>query len=174
MRRRALIELVIAFFILAAVLAAYGSWYVMVGKASAESASLAKEIETKTLDSARVASAKAALESLIAGEESMRSYLVQEADVVPFLGRLEDAGTTLGASVEVVSVNAEPVEARENLRLSLKITGSFDAVLRTLGALEYGPYDTRVVNVTFDTVAGGEDPSGAWTATATLLIGTQP
>lgn len=174
MRRRALIELALALSLLVAVLLGYGVWYVAVGKASAESAALASEIETKRIDSARVASAKAALESLAADESSMRTYLVREADVVPFLGKIEGAGTALGAQVEVVSVGSEVADGREVLRLSLKVTGSFDAVLRTLGALEYGPYDTRVSNVTLDTVAGAEGPSGMWTATATFFIGTQP
>ena len=174
MKRRALIELSLALALLIVVLAAYGIWYVAVGKASAEAAALTEEIKVKGIDSARVASAKAALESLAADEETMRSYLVREADVVSFLERLEDAGGSLGTSVEVVSVGAEEANGREALKLSLKITGSFDGVLRTLGALEYGPYDTRILNVTVDTTPGVEGTTGAWAATATLLIGTRP
>jgi Tfp pilus assembly protein PilO len=174
MKRRALIELLLALSLLTVVLAAYGIWYVAVGKASAEAAALSEEIKTKSIDSARVASAKEALESLAADEETMRSYLVRKMDVVSFLERLEDAGGSLGTSIEVVSVGAESVAGREALKLSLKITGSFDGVLRTLGALEYGPYDTRMLNVTLDTTLGTDGAAGAWTATATLLIGTQP
>ena len=174
MKRRALIELLLALALLVTALAVYSAWYVSVGKASAEAAALASEIHTKSLDSARVASAKAALESLVEDEETMRSYLVRESEVVSFLEELEDAGGSLGTSVEVVSVGAESVGGREALRLSLKVTGSFDGVLRTLGALEYGPYDTRMQNVTLDTTAGTDGTPGAWTATATLLIGTQP
>ncbi|MES2931755.1 MAG: hypothetical protein V4682_03625 [Patescibacteria group bacterium] len=172
MKRISLIQLAIALVIFAGVLGAYGFWYSLVGKSSVEAAALTEEIRTKSQDSARVAAAKVALESLAEDEAAMRAYLVREQDIVPFLGTLEDTGATLGSSVQVVSVSAESKGERSQLLLSLKITGSFDAVLRTLGAIEYGPYDIAIQSVTFDT-APVEGAASAWTAAATFSLGTQ-
>lgn len=173
MRRTSLIQLVIALAVLASVFGAYGFWYSLVGKSSVEAAALSEEIRTKSQDSARVAAAKVALESLAEDEAAMRAYLVREKDIVSFLGTLEDTGTSLGSSVEVASVSANSQGERSQIQLSLKITGSFDAVLRTLGAIEYGPYDSAIQSVTFDTVPVDGAASPAWTAVATFTLGTQ-
>lgn len=171
MKRASLIQLGLALIVFAAALSVYSFWYSLVGKASVEAAALSEEIRTKSQDSARVAAAKVALESLAEDEAAMRAYLVREQDIVPFLGTLEDTGASLGAGVEVVSVSAEPKGERSQLQLSLKITGSFDAVLRTIGAIEYGPYDSAIQSVTFDTVP--TEGSATWTAAATFTLGTQ-
>lgn len=173
MKRTALIQLSIALALLASVLGAYGFWYASVGKSSVEAAALSEAIRTKSQDSARVAAAKVALESLSEDEAAMRAYLVREQDIVPFLGTLEQTGTTLGATVEVVSVSTERKNERSQIQLSLKITGSFDAVLRTLGAIEYGPYDSAIQSVTFDTVPSEAGAATSWTAAATFILGTQ-
>lgn len=173
MRHVTLIHLLVAALLLVGVLGAYAFWYASVGRLSVEAALLSEAIRTKSQDSARVAAARVALESLSEDEEAMRAYLVREQDIVPFLGALEDTGASLGATVEVVSVAADTKEERERLVLSLKILGSFDAVQRTLGAIEYGPYDSAVQSVTFDTVPK-EAGSAGWTAVASFTLGTQP
>lgn len=173
MRHAALIQLSLALAVLVGVLTAYGAWYVVVGQASATSAALATEIETKTQESARVASAREALETLATDEASIQAYFIRQEDIVTFLERLESSGTALGSVVEVVSVGAEDGDERPHIRLSLKITGSFDAVMRTLGAIEYGPYDSAITSVTLDTLPSENGPSGRWTAAATLTLGTR-
>lgn len=173
MRHAALIQLSLALIVLVGVLGAYGAWYVAVGKASATSAALAQEIETKTQESLRVASAREALATLATDEASIQAYLIRQEDIVAFLERLESSGTSLGSVVEVVSVGAETSGERPHIRLSVKVTGSFDAVLRTLGAIEYGPYDSAVTTVTLDTLPAENGPSGRWTAAATFTLGTR-
>lgn len=174
MKHLTFVHLSIALILFASIVAAYGFWYSSVGKVSAEAASLAEEIKTKSQDSARVAAAKVALTSLSEDEESVRKYLVQTNDVVPFLEGLEQTGKQLGAVVEVASVSAESATNRPHLTLSLKITGSFDSVLRTLGAIEYGPYDSMLTNLTFDTPRTDDSAATVvWTATAAFTIGTQ-
>jgi len=174
MKHLTYIHLSTALILFAGIIAAYGFWYATVGTASAEAAQLAEKIKTAGHDSARVAAAKAALVSLAEDELSVRTYLVPTNDVVPFLEGLEQTGKQLGAAVEVASVSAQNSTNRPHLLLALKITGSFDSVLRTLGAIEYGPYDSELTNLTLDTprLEAGE-ASVAWTATATFTIGTQ-
>lgn len=174
MRHLTFFQLMCAFALLAGILAAYGFWYTVVGKASAESAELAGQIRELSQESARVASAKEALVSLAADESAVNQYFVRQEDVVPFLEGVENTGKALGATVEVVSVAAETANGRNRIKLSLKISGSFDSVLRTLGALEYGPYDSSITNLAFDTVP--TDSEGApvrWTAAASFVIGAQ-
>ena len=172
MRRIALIQFIVALLVLFGVLGAYAFWYHSVGKASAQAAQLASEIRTKTEDSARVESAREALASLAEDEASIQGYLIRQQDIVTFLEGLESSGTTLGATVEVVSVSAETKKTPAHIALSLKISGSFDAVLRTLGSIEYGPYDSSVTGLTLDTVIG-EDGTATWNAATTLTIGTR-
>jgi hypothetical protein len=175
MRRRAFIELFIALLIFAGVLGAYAFWYVAVGDASVEAAALSKEIQAKGLESSRVSGAKDALALLADDEASMRGYLVRQEDIVPFLSMLEEKGSFLGSVLEVASVSEETSagSGRGRILLALKITGSFDAVLRTLGAIEYGPYDSSVSNITLDTSAGEPGTAPAWTAVATFALGTR-
>ena len=173
MKRLTLIQLVFALLLLLGVLGTYAFWYASVGSSSVRAAALSEEIRTKGQDSARVAAAKVALEALSEDEAAMRAYLVRQEDIVPFLSRLEETGTSLGSNIEVVSVAAENTETRSHIRLSLKISGSFDAVLRTLGAIEYGPYDSALQALTFDTIPGGTEGAAVWTAAATFTLGTQ-
>ncbi len=168
MRRFTLIQLSLALALLVGSCVAYGFWYAGVRAMSARSEALNIELGERTADSARVIAAKEALQNLAADEATVRQYLIRPGDVVAFLEELEGTGSALGATVEVVSVSAEQGTGRGTIALSTKITGSFDAVLRTLGAIEYGPYDSRITGLTFDTVS-----PGAWTAAASFTIGTQ-
>jgi hypothetical protein len=171
MRRRALIQLLCALLLLLALGGAYAAWYAEVGKMSGRAAALARDLSVKGSETAQLADARDALERLAADEGAMRAYRVAESDIVSFLSALETTGTSLGSDVEVVSVSAEPGE-NPAIQLSLSIRGSFDAVLRTLGAIEHGPYDSRVEQVTLDTVPQEDGAPGAWTAAATFRIGT--
>ena len=173
MRRVTLIHLILAALLTLGMLGAYVFWFTAVGKASVETAVLAENIRAKSQELEKVAAAKVALEALAEDEASIRGYLVREAEIVPFLGRLEDTGTNFGAQVEVVSVATETLAERNRIMLSVKIEGTFDAVLRTLGSIEYGPYDSSVERITFDTVPAEEAPSGEWTATVIFSLGTQ-
>lgn len=173
MRHRTLIQLVLAGTVLLAAAGIYAFCYGAVGAMSRKAAALDTEIRTKSEESARVAAAKEALASLAADEASMRQYLVRQEEIVPFLGRLEGTGAALGSSLQVVSVSTEKAAPRGRILLSVKITGSFESVLRTLGAIEYGPYDSAVTNVTLDTSESEPGQTAAWSAVATFTLGTQ-
>lgn len=173
MRRVTFIHLILASVLTLSMVGAYLFWYKAVDKARGESAVLAENIRTQSQESAKVDAAKVALESLAEDEASIRGYLVKEEEIVPFLERLEETGAGLGATIDVVSVSTETRAERNRIMLSVKIEGSFDAVLRTLGSIEYGPYDSSVERITFDTVPVSEAPSGLWTAAAIFSLGTR-
>lgn len=151
---------------------AYGIWYTTVSKKSAEAASLAAEIQTKHQDSERIKAAKDELLKISTDEALVNGYFVSTNDVVPFLEALQSTGKNLGATVEIVSVSADPGKPHAHLNLSLSITGSFDSVVRTLGAFEYSPYDATLQSLTLDTPQTGTGKAALWTAAATFFIGT--
>ncbi|MDB5265369.1 MAG: hypothetical protein JWM39_82 [Parcubacteria group bacterium] len=153
------------------VVAAYGVWFVMVDTENAKARSIAGEIETKSQDASRIAEAKAALAALSDDESSVSSHFISANDVVPFLGSLTATGAALGSKVDVVSVGADsaPTAGQSHLNLSVTISGTFDSVERTLGALEYAPYDIKLKNLSLDTASPGN-----WSVAASFSVGTGP
>ncbi|MDB5264940.1 MAG: hypothetical protein JWN64_511 [Parcubacteria group bacterium] len=172
MIRNSFIRFLITLVVLVLVVTTYGAWFAVVGKASAEAAGLRQAIETKQQETARVAAAQEALESLGADEGRINQYFIRADDIVSFLSGLEATGKALGASVEVASVSADTTSQRPHITLALTITGSFDSVFRTLGAIEYAPYDSRLSSLS---LASTPTQSGqpVWTASAVFSIGTK-
>lgn len=151
-------------------LSLYGAWYSQVGKASANAVSLQADIQSKTQTASRAREAKTQLTRALSDRASITGYFVDTNDVVPYLETLQTTGARFGAKVSVESVSAQPAKPHALLQLALRITGSFDSVERTLGAIEYEPYDTTISNVTLDTPGGVSGPQ--WTAAVTMNVGT--
>lgn len=169
---RSLLRLIVTLALLVAAFGSYAWWHTQASSATDRAAALATEIEQMRLDSERARDARDQLAAIAGDEAAVRGYLVPTQDVVPFLETLEQTGTAFGSDVEVVSVSARQ-EPRSHLELSLRITGGFDAVVRTLGAIEYAPYDIELRQLGLDT-AGGSATTTPWVASATLLVGTTP
>lgn len=167
MTSKPLTHLLIAFALLAAAVAGYLVWYFRVEAASERAALLSADIADKGVQLERIRSASLALSKLTEDERAVTSYFVNEGDVVSFLEYLEGAGDAFGAVVEVVSVASEPGTPRGRLLVSVRIEGSFQAVARTLGTIEYGPYDMRMGNATVDTAGD------LWMAATVLTVGTK-
>jgi len=172
-------HLVLALLFLLACCAGYGSWYAVLSGRSAEAADLAQQIQSKDEDAARLKAAKTALASIQSDEALIGNYFVSTSDVVPFLEGLQATGSHLGANVVIASVSADTLAGRPTLALTLQITGSFDAVLRTLGRVEYAPYFVSVSDLSLTTVpatvASANAPTtlAGWAATASLIVGAK-
>jgi hypothetical protein len=168
------IHLIGAFIMLLIVIGVYASWYMTVQAKIAETATLTQEIAQQTVASSRVEAAKTELKTLDGDQATIDQYFLSTNDVVPFLEQLQSTGTYLKSNVQVVSVSATPGTPTGVLDLSLKIDGTFDSVARTLGAIEYGPYDITITSLTFDTnpssVTATTEPQ--WSAAATYTVGT--
>jgi hypothetical protein len=178
MRSSAKIQFIFAVVLLALAVSAYGSWYAVVSSRSAQSAELATQIQSKGQDAKRLAEAKTALASISGDEATVRGYFVSTADVVSFLENLQALGSRLGTNVTIASVSADNTQStRPTLALTLQIAGPFDAVLRTLGSIEYGPYFIEVSDFSLTTVpaiaagAGAPARAAGWTATASFIVG---
>lgn len=165
--RAALIQLLVAVSALLVAGAAYSFMYSAVSAKSAEAAQLQNQIRAKTEAAARVSAAKAALAEVAADEAIVRAYFVPESAVVPFIDDLESRGRALKAVVSVTSVAAKPIAGHPALSLSLTIDGSFDSVMRTVGAIEYAPYDVSVSALSLDRVEGA-----GWHAGLGLIVGS--
>lgn len=170
MRLTGLTHAILASILFLGVVSVYGVWYAYVDRVSAEAAAIREDIVRITEGGTVAADTQRVLETLSSTEETIRSYFVSTQDIVPFLESIRREGTRLGSSVEVVSVSELPKSSRGGITVGLKISGSFDSVMRTLGSLEYSPRDIQVGKVTLDAEAAAE--SSMWTAQATAIVGT--
>lgn len=166
MNRRSIINLIAVAVLCLLAIGGYALWYGIVANKSAEAAELRSRLGAHGEAGNRAAFARSALAELGPKEEETYRHLVAADDIVPFLEGLETTGDRLGSSVEVISVtNSQTGDA---LALSLRITGSFDAVMRTLGAVEYQTYDTVLTSLTLDTLP---EEGSAWSAAASFTVG---
>lgn len=162
---RSLAQLLVALGVLMVAGGLYAFWYYEVQQEAKQSGELQVQIQSTIESAVTAAETSDTLASLATDEAAIESYHIKLADIVSFLERIEGTGRALNASVEVVTVADKP-GSDGRMALTVRVMGSFDAVLRTLGAIEYGPYDSKITNLTFDTPATG----GAWTAVAALSV----
>lgn len=150
-----------------ALVTGYGFWYAAVEAKSAAAAYLETQIATKNETAGRIASARASLADISGSEASVQGYFVPETGIVAFINSLEAQGQARGATLDVLSVSTSIVNKRSILSLSLSVKGSFDAVMRTIGVIEYAPYDLSI-----PTVSIGQDDKDTWHAELSLLVGS--
>jgi len=147
----------------------YGFWYAAIEAKSAAVAELKDEVTTKNENAGRIASARASLAELSGSEEIIQGYFVPETGVVAFINNLEAQGRRQGTTVSVLSVSTSATEKPPTLVFSLTISGSFDAVMRTVGVIEYAPYDLSI-----SALAITHDGKSSWRADLTILVGSAP
>jgi len=166
--KRAFASLLFASTLLLAALIAYGYGYYLISKKTVAVAELEQSILAKTETASRVSSARAALAEISGDEAAVQAYFVSQEQVVPFIDALQSTGASLGTKVEVLSVSQKPATDHPALGVTLAITGPFDGVFRTAGAIEFAPYD-----VTVDTFGLSQDAGGtSWRANVTLTVGS--
>lgn len=145
----------------------YLFWYGAVSSKSAEVASLQEQITSTTETVSRIASTKAALARLAVDEAKVQGYFVSESGVVAFINALQAIGTSQQSTVTVTSVSTGGTKARPALTFELGVDGPFDAVMRTVGAVEYAPYAITVTGL-----AVREDATNKWHADLGLSVGS--
>lgn len=150
-------------------LVGYGMWYGAISDKSAAVVDLQNAIDIKTETVSRIASARATLASIENDEVSLRDYFIPEENVVMFIDSLETRGERLGAALRVLSVSTSGTVALPSLTLLLSIAGTFDAVMRTVGSIEYAPYDISISKFSIT-----RDDKNNWRADLTLVVGSVP
>lgn len=158
-----------ALLLLAAALAAYVGLRIYVNNTNIAVANLVAEVKMRSDENARIAAARAATGTLAAREEEVASYFVPQSSIVAFINDLQSRGAALGAAVDITSVATAGAAKHPALAVAADIRGSFDAVMRTVGSIEYAPYDVSVTSLTL-----GYDGKGAWVAQMTILVVSAP
>lgn len=167
--RSPLIHIIGSLLLLASVVAVYGVWYSVVSGKSQHVAEVQNKIEDAEKNANRIALARAALAEISDDEASVRSYFVPESGVVEFINGLEKLGTAQKSEVKVLSVSTAGSAAQPILTLSLSIHGTFDSVMRTVGAIEYAPFDLWVTRLSVV-----HDKERLWRAELSLNVGSAP
>ena len=167
--RSPLIHFLTALAVGIAVSAGYIVWYGMVSEKSRQVAELESQIIDANKNVSRIALARAALAEIANDEESVRGYFVSEAGVVAFINSLEQLGLSQKAAVSVLSVSTGGSPSAPTLLFTLAINGTFDAVMRTVGAIEYAPYDLSISKLGVS--QGDKD---GWHADVSLIVGSAP
>lgn len=162
-------HLVIWLSVCVVALVGYGFWYATISNKSAAVAELQNQIDTKTETSGRIASARMALAEIAGDEVAVQSYFVPETEVVPFIVILEEHARAQKATMKVLSVSVSDTAEHPTLVLSLTISGTFDAVMRTIGAIEYAPFDLSISKLSV-----AKDEKNIWEAGLELLVGSVP
>lgn len=162
-----LLHLIFASLACALMLVGYGVWYAAVEAKSVAVANLENQISTKTETESRITSTRASLAEIAGDEATLQSYFVPETGVVAFIDHLDTQGKTLGATVSVLSVATSDAGARPELTLTLTVKGTFDAVMRTIGAIEYAPYDLSISRLSLQ-----QNAKNKWHADLNLHVGS--
>ncbi len=145
----------------------YGFWYAAVDAKSVAVATLESQVIAKTTTVNRVASSRASLAGIRGDEVTIWNYFVPETGVVAFIDALQVRGEARGATVDVLSVSsAGTATPEQSLVLSLSVSGTFGAVMGTVGAIEYAPYNLRISELS---ITKGKDE---WRASLTILVGS--
>ena len=161
------IHFLIALVFALAMVAGYSGWYATISKESSAVAELQKQITTESENVNRIASARTALSQIAGDEANVQSYFVSEAGVVTFINSLEARGLAQKTTVSVLSVSKGGSVSAPTLLISLTINGTFDAVMRTVGAIEYAPY-----TVSIETLGVQLDAKDSWHADLSLVVGS--
>jgi len=162
-------HILIAVVVCVAAIVGYGMWYAALSAKSASVVAIQNQIDAKTETVNRVAAARATLANVASDEVVVQNYFVPEARVVSFIDALEMSGKTLGATVSVQSVGTSGTPAKPSLELALSVSGTFDAVMRTVGSIEYAPYDLSI-----SSLAIVQDSEKSWHANLKVVVGSVP
>lgn len=125
------------------------------------SSNLVNDIDARVAEENMQSSIKALAAETTVLREKLTGYSVAREGAVSFIELLETAGKNTGASVSIESVSTANVPdstALETLRLTLNATGSWRAVIRFLGLLEFLPYEARIEQVVVSKPPQGGEP----------------
>jgi hypothetical protein len=157
------IEIIVAVI----VLIGYGFWYAEVAAKSAAVAELQNQIATKTETASRIASARVAIAEITSDEAIVQGYFVPESNVVAFINDLEAQGRMQDATTSVLSVSAGTSDASPTLLFSIVVKGSFDAVMCTVGTIEYMPYDLSILKLSLV-----QNDKNSWQSDLSIRVGS--
>lgn len=173
MIRPLLIHLGFSILVCVSSVGAYWLWNQMLVKENTEFVSVGAQIDAKSMEIARASATKNELKNLSADQNDVEGYFLSAGDIVSFLEHLEKTGPTLNSTVSVLSVGTDQGSGSPSqLKVTVKIAGTFESVMKTLGVIEYGPYDISIADMTLGSASNtGAD---AWAADVIFVVGLHP
>lgn len=144
----------------------YVAWYNLIKDTSMQIALTEDQLRAHTQTEKRIAAARASLTQIDGYDAKIRNYFLEESAVSAFIDKLQSDAENKKVKLEVLSVGKEPVSGHPMLSLTLSITGTFDAVMRTTGGIEYAPYAMSISAYSIQ----NQSPN-VWHATMTLAVG---
>ncbi len=171
MNRHVLIRFITALTLLIGISGGYLWWNARLQKITDSTIALTQQISDARIKLSRTESEHAEINRLTNDEATIYSHLVADSSVVSFLSTLEKSGTVFGAQVLIASVSLESNTKRPMLGISVKVTGSFNAVMRAVGVIENAPYYVTVNALTVKNKISSNKKKSYWTATFKLNAG---
>lgn len=156
-------QLILAALICLFALGGVGYWYYSITTMSTRLAGVEEELRTQRTQASGMPSDATRLAS---EEAFVAQYFVHEDNVPAFINVLEARVRAQGAQISIASVAKGGTGPETALALAVTVTGTFEQVMRTVGAIEYLPYATKLtsVNVVYD-------PANKWRADVKLSVG---
>lgn len=165
--KQSLTDLAIACVVAGVVGAGYMAWDSAVIAKSTLVANVEHRIAVKTEAASRITSVRAALAEIEGDEQTIQNYFVSKSRIVSFIDEVEQQGRRLGATVGVLSVSSVDTPEYPVLSLTFAIEGTFDAVMRTVGAIEYAAYDLAIASFSMNQVS-----ASVWHADLKIVVGS--
>jgi hypothetical protein len=162
-------HLIFALIICALACVGYGFSYSILVQKSAAVADLESKIASQTDAINRLTATRAAFGEIAGDEAAVQNYFISESGVVGFIDMLQSSGRAQGAAVDVLSVSADKLSKQPTFTFSISISGSFDAVMRTVGVIEYAPYAVSV-----SALSVRQDAKNLWHADMIFVAGSLP
>lgn len=162
-------HLIVSLVLCVSSVVAYSAWYATLSAKNATVTGLERDIRSKTEAASRIFTTRTTLANVANSETIVRSYFVQETGVVSFIDALEDRGKDQRTAVKVLSVSTEGAPEQLSLILSLTVEGTFEAMVRTVGAIEHLPYALSVTALSIT-----HDAKNAWRAELVLRAASLP
>ncbi len=173
MNRSSLIRFGIAALILVATTGIYIYWQNQIGTAQDSVALLRTEINGKEFALRRVQSNRKSLVSLTSTDSAIQEYFVSDTNIVSFFGAFESISRKVKSKITIVSVAPqEGSAAHPMLRVSVKVSGSFNSVMRAIGSIENLPYYVIIKSVTLDRYGKNKSSKKVWAASLILSVGS--
>jgi hypothetical protein len=158
--KRVYIHLSVAALLLVVALVGYGLWYAQIRAESVTLAALEAEVRVKGGADASVP--KTQFEE---DEALVDRYFVSKELIPSFINDLEARGRAQGATITVTSV----AQQGTGFAVALTAKGSFDAVARTVGVIEYAPY-----HLTLSSMSVVREITDTWRADVKLTVSAPP
>ncbi len=147
----------------------YGVLYTDIGAESVIVANTERQIVAKTETENSIVSARASLAEIASDEASIQNYFIPETGVVSFIDTLQTQAEALNATTSILSVSMSGIGTQAALKIALTVKGTFDSVMRTIGTIEYMPYDLSISTLSLE-----QDTKNAWHADLNLVVGSIP